>query len=74
MAYCEDVTGAYESLDGVHELVLVQDDENDVIGFYRNNETLLYVGLNGDLGHPEYLSRILYINSVGQEIVLTFAG
>ena len=74
LPYCGDVTGSYESLDGVHDLVLVQDDENDVIGFYRNSSTPVYVGLTGDLGHPDYASRILVLTSVSHESVLSLAG
>ena len=75
MPFCEDVSGGYRTADNFHELVLVHDTDDDtVFGLYRNVSVFIYLGLLGNVGHPDYDSRVVSVTYPGRETALILGG
>ncbi len=74
MPFCQDVSGSYRTGDNFHELVLIQDEDRRLFGLYRNVSVFVYLGLLGDMGHPDYDSRVIAVTHAGRETALTLSG
>lgn len=76
MPFCGDVTGVYWTEDRFHEIILIQDDDEDnrLYGLYRNATVFIFLGLIGDVGHPDYDSRVLTVTHAAREASLTLTG